>query len=347
MSHDAIVVGAGPAGTVCAATLARAGRSVLLLDRARFPRDKVCGDCLNPSVWPLLDRLELRSRARALPHAVARMVSYRGIGLAPVAFPIPGEGEIVVRRRDFDHLLVARARELGVEFREASPVIEISQGWTVTTGDGARFRAPLLFGADGRNSSVARLAGRLAPLRRGRIAIQCHCPRPAWHDDEIRMLFYRGGYGGTAPIGDDALNVCLVADASRLDAVRASAERDFGIRPAWKSITPLQRARARPAAKDGLFLVGDALQVVEPFTGEGIFYAMRSGELAAHCALDGSNYDRAHAAIYRGRLWVNHLSRWAGRHPLLASQLLRGAPWIAQRLGDAVFRGAGDALFKA
>jgi geranylgeranyl reductase family protein len=324
-SWDAIVVGAGPAGSVCAATLACAGRRVLLLDRATFPRDKVCGDCLNPAVWPVFDRLGLRERVRALPHTVVREIAYRGIGGSELRFPMPHEEEIVVKRRDLDQLLARRAVECGSEFREGFSVTRVKAAWAVETDHGT-FRAPLLIAADGRNSTIARLTGRMPAASRERLAIQRHCARPTWHGDSVRMLFYPGGYGGTARVGAEEINLCLVANPENLEHVRARAEQEFG-KGEWRTITPLSRADATDLANDGLFLVGDAARVVEPFTGEGIYYAMRSGELAAEAILEGgdaeSTYRRTHAALYRGRIWINRLARLAGMHPRVTSLAFR------------------------
>jgi geranylgeranyl reductase family protein len=338
-SYDAIVVGAGPAGSVCAATLAMSGRRVLMLDKARFPRDKVCGDCLNIAVQPILERLGLRERIRKLPHVSARKVSYHGIGVPPLRFPISHSDEIVIKRRDLDALLVQRAVELGAEFRDETPVLRISDRWSVETPFG-HFRAPLLFAADGRNSTLARLAGWLPPSRRERTAIQCHVPRPAWHEDEVRMLFYPGGYGGTAAVGEDEMNLCLVANAGDLDRVRLRAEQDFNLRSdtVWRAIAPLSRNDASHIARDGLFLLGDAARVVEPFTGEGIYYAMRSGELAAQCVIEGNEaearYRRQHRTMYRGRLWINRVARLAGLHPQMTSLLLRASHLWRAPLGS-------------
>ncbi len=326
--YDAIVVGAGPAGSVCAARLAGSGRRVLLLEKSRFPRDKVCGDCLNPSVWPILDRLGLGARLRALPHVAVSEVSYHGIAGRPLIFPIAAGAEIVVKRRDLDALLVQRAVELGAEFRDNIAVTRLTPGWTVEA-NGERIGAPLLFAADGRNSTVARFAGRLPVSKRERTAIQCHCPRPSWHGNAVRMLFYREGYGGTAPVSAEEMNLCLVARPGDLARVRQRAEREFGIGGAteWRTIAPLARRDARDIAGDNLFLLGDAARVVEPFTGEGIYYAMRSGELAADAVAGGADseaaYRRAHREMYRGRLWVNRVARLAGLHPRVTSMALR------------------------
>jgi len=330
--HDAIIVGAGPAGSTCAALLAARGWRVLLLEKSRFPRHKVCGDCLNPSIWPIIDRLELRDRLRALPHAPIRKVAYSGVTGASLAFPIPpsANGAIAVKRSDFDALLAARALECGADFRDGAAVTAIRPAWTVETTAGV-FSAPVLLAADGRNSTVARALNRLGRTRRERVAIQCHCPCPADTDDAVRLFFHHGGYGGTAGVGGGEMNLCLVAGADGVDALRAFAAAEFGVDETtrWHTIAPLSRDDARTIAADGCFLLGDAARIVEPFTGEGIYYAMRSGELAADALLANPPaaaeraYRRAHAGMYRGRLWINRLAKLAALNPAITSSALR------------------------
>ena len=118
-----------------------------------------------------------------------------------------------------------------------------------------------------------------------------------------------------------------------MPALRHWAETSFGVPPGhgWRTITPLRRA-ALPPAQKRLFLIGDAARVVEPFTGEGIYYALRSGELAAEsiAALIESGdadvaaraYATAHEKLYRGRLWVNRVARAAVLSPRVTSFLL-------------------------
>ena len=343
--YDAIIVGAGPAGSVCAAHLARAGRRVLLLEKSRFPRDKVCGDCLNPSTWPILDRLGLSERILALPHVAAAEISYQGIQAGVLRFSIGNAREIVIKRRDLDTLLAERAAEFGAKFLDGTPVTQITAQWTVETPRG-HFTAPLLFAADGRNSTVARLAGLLPGSRRERTAIQCHCPRPPWHGDEVRMLFYPEGYGGTAAVSAGEINLCLVAQPADLARVRHRAENEFGLDSGtdWRTIAPLSRGDAHEIARDGLFLLGDAARVVEPFTGEGIYYAMRSGELAAECAIAGGEaaYRRMHRGMYRDRLWVNRVARLAALHPRLTSLALQAFRMWPAPLGALTAKVIGD-----
>ena len=156
------------------------------------------------------------------------------------------------------------------------------------------------------------------------------------------MRWFARGYGGLAPVGDGELNISLAGPPGTLDELKQWARREFSL-PAdhpWRTIAPLDRAPAplAAAADGGAYLVGDAARVVEPFTGEGIYYALRSGELAAEslvAAVRGetrpaeaaARYRREHRRMYRGRLWVNRLARQAGRHPRLAGWMLEAARW--------------------
>src|SRR2546423_111775 len=122
---DVAIVGAGPAGSSCAAFCAQAGLRVLLLERENFPREKVCGDCINASCWPVLRRLELESRVRALPHGILRTVDFIGVDRQSVSIVLPNDAEIAVKRSLFDDLLMSRARELGAQISQRSTATEL------------------------------------------------------------------------------------------------------------------------------------------------------------------------------------------------------------------------------
>jgi geranylgeranyl reductase family protein len=339
-TFDVAIVGAGPAGSTCAAFCSLAGLRTLVLERETFPREKVCGDCLNPSSWPILDRLDLVQRVRTLPHAKLGSVEFIAISGRRVIIDLPSgeESEIAIKRSLFDMLLMSRARELGTQVYEETTVTALtsSNGWTIETARGATFAARTLVGADGRNSTVARLCNLLPRPARERVALQAHIPLPAGFGDRIVLQFLREGYSGQAPVNDKELNLCLVSKPCNLSALRCWAEQRFGLHEdhLWRTITPLTRVALSPA-HDRLFMVGDAARVVEPFTGEGIYYALRSAELAAqaivkvirgnHDVDPASEYAEAHAAIYRGRLWINRLARAAVLSPRITSFLIHAA----------------------
>ncbi|MEP7077523.1 MAG: NAD(P)/FAD-dependent oxidoreductase [Chthoniobacterales bacterium] len=333
---DVAIAGAGPAGSTCAAFCAQSGLRTVVLEREAFPREKVCGDCLNPSVWPVLQRLDLSARVRALPHGrLDRIdfVSARGRILS-VALPAGERAEIAVKRSLFDQLLLTRARELGASVCEATTVTSVAKiedpqhGWEITAGD-KTWQARVLVAADGRNSSVARFCRLLPRVAKDRVALQTHLPLPQDFGHRVVLQFVREGYSGQAPVDDHSLNVCLVARPDRMPGLRRWAEERFQVAHdhPWRTITPLTRAPI-PAGHDQLFLIGDAARVVEPFTGEGIYYALRSAELAAAeiigaakngTELSPQRFTAASARLYRGRLWLNRLARAAVLHPVAAS----------------------------
>jgi len=321
---DAVIVGAGPAGSSCAAFCALAGLQTLVLEREKFPREKVCGDCLNPSCWPVLERLGVAERVQHLSHSRLD--------------PAGDDCEIAVKRSVFDDLLLHRARDCGANVREETIVTALHHNgdWQIKTAAGENYSARVLVGADGRNSTVARLRNLLPRPQRERVALQANIPLPTNFGRRVVLQFLPEGYSGQAPVNDTELNLCLVGTPPTISKLRKWAEGQFGLSAdqSWRSITPLTRASV-PCAHKNLLFVGDAARVVEPFTGEGIFYAIRSGELAANAVTKISRgekaesalgeFSRAHAEMYRGRLWINRLARAAVLWPRVGSVFVRAA----------------------
>ena len=342
---DVAIVGAGPAGSSCASFCAQAGLRTLLLERENFPREKVCGDCLNPSCWPVLRRLGVEDRVRFLPHGKPNRVEFIGIDRQKISVALPEGAEIAVKRSLFDDLLISRARETGAEVFQESTVSELSltNNWSIRSNEN-NFEARVLVAADGRNSTVARLRNLLPRVGRERVALQTHVPLPPDFGDRVVLQFLREGYSGQAPTGNGELNLCLVGRPSSISDLKAWAEDEFGISQnhSWRTITPLTRQALAPA-HPRLFLIGDAARVVEPFTGEGIYYALRSGELAAQAIakfVAGASehdtrreFEREQRSMYSGRLWLNRLARAAVLSPRIASHILSIA-----RLQPAILR---------
>jgi menaquinone-9 beta-reductase len=356
---DVAIVGGGPAGGSCAAFCAKAGLRTLLLEREVFPREKVCGDCLNPAAWPILRRLQVDERVRALPHGVLDRVELIGIGgrTLAVTLPVGDEAEIAVKRGLFDELIMRRARELGATICEGTTVTAltapspVTRTWTLTAA-GKSFESRVLVAADGRNSTIARLCNLLPRGAKERIALQTHLPLPRDFGNRVVLQFLPEGYSGQAPVGEGQLNLCLVSVPRKMVALRSWAEAHFDIsrEHSWRTITPLTRAPIA-VTRRSLFLIGDAARVVEPFTGEGIYYALASGELAADAIISqhsggdeaevAAAYAAAHAKLYRGRLWINRLARAAVLSPRVASAFLdvvRFQPAILRLLTAKIVR---------
>jgi geranylgeranyl reductase family protein len=331
--YDVAIVGGGPAGATCAASCANAGLRVVVLERETFPREKVCGDCLNPSIWPVLQRLELEERVRASPHAELEQVNFIALNGRSVSVSL--KSEIAIKRSALDALLLTRARELGAEIQEHVTLSSVTRSneWLLNNELQTRF----LVAADGRNSTVARLLGLLPRITKERIALQAHVPLADDFGNRVVLQLLPGGYSGQAPVNESELNLCLVGGAVSLQSMREWAARKFHLSPdqQWRTITPLARRAISPTHRD-LFLIGDAARVVEPFTGEGIYYALRSGELAADAILNGSDYAKAHRAMYQERLWINRLARAAVLNPRLGSAVIRFQPWLFRRLTEQI-----------
>ena len=339
-TFDVAIVGGGPAGSSCAAFCALAGLHTLVLERENFPREKVCGDCLNPSCWSVLERLGLQQQVRNLPHSKLDSVAFIAIDGHEVVVDLPtgDECELSVKRSLFDDLLLKRARELGAHVREGATVTALANAgnWKIRTATAETFSAQTLIGADGRNSTVARLSSLLPQPTRERVALQAHIPLPRDFGRRVVLQFLREGYSGQAPVNETELNLCLVGTPPTISKLRQWAERHFEIaaHQPWRTITPLTRSPVS-CAHENLLFIGDAARVVEPFTGEGIYYALRSGELAAnaitkivrgkHGQSALQEFTRACDEMYRGRLWINRLARAAVLWPRVGSMFVRAA----------------------
>jgi flavin-dependent dehydrogenase len=309
---EVIVVGGGPAGSVAAAALAERGRRVLLLDKARFPRHKACSEYVNAAGARLLADLGLERDLDALgAHRMEAMLIHAPGGrrfLADFAAVDPRGTALGLSRLRLDALLLERARALGVEVREGAHVRDVLTergrvlGVEATIGGGREpLRAPLVVGADGRHGVVARTLGLERPLRwPRRTGLVAHYRGVAGIDRWGEMHVAPGSYAGLAPLEDGLANVAFVtgsaAVANRAEPLEvfferglaalpevagklAGAERVGGIR----GVGPMAH-RARRVAGDGFLLVGDAASFLDPFTGDGVYEAVRGALLLAPIA---------------------------------------------------------------
>src|SRR5439155_10025353 len=255
-----------------------------------------------------------------------------------VHLPSGDDCEISVKRSLFDDLLLRRAGALGADVREQTTVSGLSNNgdWKIETVSGETFQTRMLIGADGRNSTVARLCNLLPRIARERVALQAHVPLPRDFGRRVALQFLPEGYSGQAPVNETELNLCLVGRPTTITQLRHWAEHQFQLTAdqPWRTIAPLTRSPV-PSAHRNLFFIGDAARVVEPFTGEGIYYALRSGELVATAIAKifrgdnrqsiVRNFARAYGDMYRGRLWINRLAREAVVRPHLGSSFVHAA----------------------
>jgi geranylgeranyl reductase family protein len=316
---EVIVVGGGPAGSVTAALLAERGHRVLLLDKARFPRHKACSEYVNPAGTRLLAALGLERELDALgAHRMEAMLIHAPGGqrfAADFAAAAPSGHAIGLSRYRLDALLLDRARDAGVDVREGVHVRDVVReggrvrGVVATVG-GARetLRASLTIGADGRSGVISRTLGLDVPRRwPRRTGLVAHFAGVAGLDRWGEMHVTGGGYVGLAPLEDGRTNVAVVAAsddvagrqgtleaffAERLAAIPAVAAKLAGATRVGgiRGVGPMAR-RARRVAGDGFLLTGDAASFLDPFTGDGIYEALRGAMLAAPVA-SGALRDR-------------------------------------------------------
>jgi len=284
----------------------------------------------------VIEQLGLRDRILSCTHSVLEGVRFLTIEGTAVRVPLPGGAypELGLTRSRLDHVLLEHARSCGVDVYEATTLKALKRlpnGWRMESEAGW-FEAGQLIAADGRNSTVARLLGLMPPpLPAERVAVQTHLPSPLDLGRDVVLQFLKEGYAGLAPVGADTANLCLVCRPGDLQSIKSWAATQFNLSEdqPWRSITPLRRAPL-PATGERLWFTGDTARVVEPFTGEGIAYALRSGALCSDALLaeNPGLYERNHGALYRGRLWVNQMARWACLHPLAGSALVRAGRYF-------------------
>ncbi len=336
-TYDAVIVGAAPAGSIAALVLARAGKRVALLDRAAFPRGKVCGNCVNPSTWAIWRRLGLAESFAALPHHASTgfAIHCEGRRVFEHDFRSPEYGPRGVGRDVLDDWLRREAESAGAEFFPETTVTGLDAAEGVVATSRGEFRGALVVGADGRNSLVARQTGLMPPPRRcHRVGWQAVIPAPSSLDDHVHMHVFEEGYFGFARTDETHAVISMVLDARRSQDPDKFARRYLpAFAPTeWRRLNPITRAPARLTA-GRVWLAGDAARVVEPFTGEGIGFALTTGLLAAETALTGfarndplaasAAYARAHRALYRRRAWVNLLVHWVLVDPARTVSIVR------------------------
>lgn len=376
---DAVVVGARCAGSATAIALARAGRRVVVLDRARFPADTLSTHLLFPAGVQELQRLGALPRVQQLGAPPLTHALIGGAGLTASAAFSAGHG-LCVRRTGLDAALVETARAAGADVREATSVIDLvwrdgrvaGVRWKARDDSAGEIRAPLVVGADGRRSTVARLAGATSPYREnanGRACVYAYVEERRPERRHVAAQWRAGAELGTAfPCDGGLILVLLMPPVQRAAGFRADLAGEFartvallpGLAERLDGAQPVDKVRSatdlpsyfRRSTGPGWALPGDAGHFKDPVTAQGIRDALRFGRLVGEAAAptlhDPAALQAALIAWERRRerecletyQWTNQLARAEAITPLEVElyRVLAADPGRTQQMLDVFAR---------
>jgi len=322
--RDVIVAGAGPAGAIAALTLARAGRRVLVVERYALPRQKPCGGGISTR---LLTRFPwLGEPLDRIPTHPVSSLYLEGPSGAVFRMRSNGPAVVLIRRIEFDYLLVSLAKEAGAEILAPAAIAQASQdahGVTLRTRDGRELHAPVVIAADGVNSVIARRLGMNPGWAPERLALDMMEETPVSslrtaEPDTLSVFYGYGGAHGYAYIFPKrghvnvGIGYVLPYFKQRVDLTPYDLQQQFvgELRSRGMMDGDSQREHFTPflipiggplsrTASGRVLLAGDAGGFVNGFSAEGIYYAMVTGELAAKAVLEARSPAQMRRAYVR------------------------------------------------
>jgi flavin-dependent dehydrogenase len=363
--REVIIVGAGPAGASLAIRMAAAGHAVTLVEKERFPREKLCGEFISPECFRHFAELGVLEEMLSL--GGARLTETRFFDPAGTSVTVPtrwfgyGDFALSLSRARMDATLMDRAKAVGVTVLEGSRVmaanVEDARVGSVTVRSDVAKKvelvADLFIDATGRAGALTRLAETAAqspPKRPRLVAFKGHLREVNIGPNACEIYVFPGGYGGLSPIEDGRANLCFIVRAEvakmfigktnkHLELIasrnrRAAKTLSGAIGPSeWLAVPIGEFGRKTRRGPSNLIAIGDAAAFIDPFTGSGMLMAMETAELFSKCVREAGpdpahlneRYAREHWVKFRNRLAASAVLRRAAFMPRLATAAILAA----------------------
>lgn len=346
-TYDVAIVGAGPAGSSLAIRLAQAGKRVVLVEKEKFPRHKLCGEFISPECVPHFAQLGVLAEisdggGSKLTETVFYSRSGRGVAVPSAMFGGVDRHAIGLSRAQMDLCLMERAAAVGVEVRESTSASLVLDGARAT---GLRLKgvhqpsttlqigAALVVDASGRGRALSRNIAASSFRKAKLVAFKTHATGVDLPAGRCGIFSYSGGYGGTNRVEGGLHNICFIASAADVRRLGSDPEsifretvcsnerakrvfRDVKFQNEWLAV-PIDRfGRGELVPVPGLLAIGDAASFIDPFTGSGMLLALESARLAAECILEAGEvaleYQKRYSALFDRRLkvcsWIRRVS---------------------------------------
>ncbi|MDI1241064.1 MAG: FAD-dependent monooxygenase [bacterium] len=361
-NYNVVIVGAGPAGSSAAIRLARSGRNVLLVDKASFPRHKLCGEFVSPECLDHLEVLGVIPQVdRHGPQPIHKTVFYssggRSFSVSSRWLAKNNGDSIGLSRRSLDQILLDRAGECGVDVLTETSVLDLSvmNGQPVhlslRSSDGVPHgvTASIVIDATGRGRYVAKKFDAATAARKaGQVAFKAHLQGARIEPGACEIFSYPGGYGGCSQVEGGVFNLCFIVDAALVRSVgsdpikvleatvlknRRAAEvlADIAVEGEWISVPIVRYGSMDPAPSPGIIAIGDAAAFIDPFTGSGISMALESSRIACKAIMESEDLDAianayriSHAAAFGKRLRTCRALRFLSNSPKIADAMITG-----------------------
>ncbi|HJS52834.1 MAG TPA: NAD(P)/FAD-dependent oxidoreductase [Pyrinomonadaceae bacterium] len=362
--YDVAIVGAGPAGSSAAIRLANAGRSVLLVEQKKFPREKLCGEFVSPECLEHFRELGVSSKIGQVdPSIVTETVFYsrggRPLHINAEWLTASHGNAIGLSRSCLDQLLLEQARESGADVFEETTGLPVVIGGRPQhiklrnlEGPDRTVEAGILIDATGRNRGLMRgvePAGK--PRRAEYVAFKVHVRNAEIDKGACELYSYPDGYGGCCEIENNLYNLCFIVRAAQVKKLGNDHERIWreavlknaramealesaAVAGEWLAVPITKLGVGEPAPTKGLLSVGDAASFIDPFTGSGIALALESSRCAANAIVENKGFEeiafayrQKYEATLKRRMRFASYVRVAGRVGWLADGLI----WLLGR----------------